>query len=43
MTKIERVTSNNTVSLYRKNGYQIIPNYAPYIGEESSICFEKKL
>lgn len=33
----------DAVALYLKNGYQVIPNYAPYIGEESSICFEKKL
>lgn len=29
------------IGLYKKSGYQIIPNYGPYIGVESSICFEK--
>lgn len=31
------------VSLYRKLGYQEIPNYEPYEGMANSICFEKVL
>jgi len=31
------------ISLYKKNGYETIPNYGQYIGIENSICFEKKL
>lgn len=29
------------VSLYKKYGYQQIPNYGQYIGMENSLCFEK--
>lgn len=39
-------TGNNqpeAVRLYEKVGYYWIQNYEPYIGVESSICFEKKL
>lgn len=31
------------VALYKKCGYEIIPNYGQYIGVENSICFEKSL
>lgn len=31
------------ISLYLKNGYQIIPNYGQYVGIENSVCFEKIL
>ena len=31
------------VSLYKKRGYSIIPNYAQYIGIENSLCFKKEL
>lgn len=31
------------VNLYTKWGYQVIPNYGPYIGIENSVCFEKML
>ena len=31
------------IGLYKKNGYQPIPNYGQYIGVENSVCFEKKL
>jgi len=31
------------IIVYKKNGYQIIPNYGPYTGVENSVCFEKKL
>lgn len=31
------------IGLYKKNGYQIIPNYGQYIGVENSVCFAKQL
>jgi len=31
------------ISLYKKAGYQTIPNYGQYAGVDNSICFEKKL
>ena len=31
------------VALYKKNGYDLIPNYGQYAGVENSVCFEKKL
>ena len=31
------------IALYRKNGYEIIPNYGQYAGIENSVCFEKKI
>lgn len=31
------------VALYKKCGYEIIPNYGQYVGIENSICFEKNL
>jgi len=31
------------IQLYKKNGYQLIPNYGQYIGIDDSLCFEKKL
>jgi len=31
------------ISLYRKNGYQIIPNFGQYENIENSVCFEKML
>ena len=29
------------IGLYKKSGYQIIPNYGQYAGIENSLCFEK--
>lgn len=29
------------ISLYKKNGYKIIPNYGQYAHIENSVCFEK--
>tara|TARA_R110000868_G_C10859739_1_gene761412 strand:- start:957 stop:1418 length:462 start_codon:yes stop_codon:yes gene_type:complete len=29
------------IALYKKNEYQIIPNYGQYIGVENSVCFKK--
>lgn len=31
------------IGLYKKNGYEIIPNYGQYKGVENSICFEKNI
>ena len=31
------------ISLYKKNGYNLISNYGPYAGIENSLCFEKKV
>ena len=31
------------IALYKKNGYDVIPNYGQYIGVENSKCFEKVL
>jgi GNAT superfamily N-acetyltransferase len=31
------------ISLYKKAGYNSIPNYGQYAGVESSVCFEKAL
>lgn len=31
------------IKLYEKSGYQIIPNYSPYEGNELSICMKKSL
>lgn len=31
------------ISLYKKSGYQVIPNYGQYSGIENSVCFEKVL
>ena len=31
------------IALYKKNQYQIIPNFGQYAGVENSVCFEKQL
>ena len=31
------------IALYKKNGYQLIPNYGQYNGIENSVCFEKNI
>ena len=31
------------IRLYEKNGYNIIPNYGPYVQVENSLCFEKEI
>ena len=33
----------NAIALYKKLGYEFIPNYEPYIGVESSVCMKKVL
>ncbi|HZX58169.1 MAG TPA: GNAT family N-acetyltransferase [Mucilaginibacter sp.] len=34
---------HEAIAFYKKQGYKIIPNYGPYVGMETSICFGKKL
>jgi putative acetyltransferase len=39
-------TSNqltSAIALYKKSGYNVIPNYGQYIGVESSICMKKNI
>jgi len=31
------------IGLYKKSGYEEIPNYGQYTGVENSICFEKEI
>jgi len=31
------------ISLYKKNGYTVIPNYPPYEGINNSVCFKKQV
>jgi GNAT superfamily N-acetyltransferase len=31
------------IGLYRKNGYEVIPNYGQYADMENSVCFKKDL
>lgn len=31
------------IALYKKNGYELIPNYGQYAGIENSVCFQKVL
>ncbi len=31
------------IALYKKSGYQVIPNYGQYRGVDNSVCFEKLL
>lgn len=31
------------IRLYKKSGYDIIPNYGQYAGIENSVCFKKEL
>lgn len=31
------------IQLYKKQGYQVIPNYGPYAGNELSVCMNKSL
>ncbi len=32
----------NAIALYKKTGYQIIPNFGQYIGVENSLCMKKE-
>ena len=33
----------DAITLYKKNGYKIIPSYGKYVKIENSVCFEKEL
>lgn len=33
----------NALALYKKFGYQQIPNYGQYVGVESSVCMQKNI
>jgi len=33
----------DAIALYKKQGYERIPNYGKYINIENSVCFEKEL
>lgn len=35
------VKQPEAIGLYKKNGYQFIPNYGQYAGVKQSVCFEK--
>ena len=37
------INQPEAIALYKKMDYEIIPNYAPYIGVESSVCMKKIL
>lgn len=37
------VKQPEAIGLYKKNGYQFIPNYGQYAGVKESVCFEKKI
>ena len=34
---------HEAIAFYKKQGYTIIPNYGPYVGMETSVCFGKRL
>lgn len=40
---LETVAASGAVILYKKSGYNIIPNYGQYAGMEKSCCMEKSL
>ncbi len=31
------------IALYKKSGYEMIPNYGQYIGVENSVCMKKRI
>ncbi|MDW7691754.1 GNAT family N-acetyltransferase [Flammeovirgaceae bacterium SG7u.111] len=37
------INQHEAIDLYKKNNYQLIPNYGPYAGIDTSFCFEKVL
>jgi putative acetyltransferase len=37
------INQPDALSLYKKNGYKIIPNYGQYANVENSFCFEKEM
>lgn len=34
---------NEAINLYKNIGYEIIENYAPYVGDSNSVCMKKSL
>ena len=38
-----RVVNERAVSFYERRGYKKIPNFGKYIGNQSAVCFEKRL
>lgn len=37
------IRQNEAIGLYKKCGYEVIPNYGAYIGNNSSVCMRKSL
>jgi len=37
------VVNIEAIALYKKNGYELIPNYGQYVGIDESVCFMKLL
>ncbi len=37
------VKQSEAIALYKRSGYNVIPNYGQYAGVESSICMQKNL
>lgn len=37
------IRQTEAIQFYKKNLYQIIPNYGQYIGMKHSLCFQKKI
>lgn len=33
----------DAIRLYKKQGYEVIPNFEPYTGNKLSVCFNKKI
>ncbi|PZR20101.1 MAG: GNAT family N-acetyltransferase [Flavobacterium psychrophilum] len=40
---LETVADSGAVFLYKKSGYEIIPNYGQYVGMNKSCCMQKTL
>lgn len=38
-----RLVNQKAVAFYKRHGYICIPNYGKYVGNDSAICFEKRL
>lgn len=37
------VRLESAIALYKKSGYEVIPNYGQYVGVESSLCMKKNI
>lgn len=37
------ILQQEAIGLYRREGFELIPNYGQYIGMETSICMKRKL